>query len=617
MPRAFYRFSEGIPPPLASFESFFFKEGAMSLERQFYLHVMSGLRVRSSRIHGLVFAWILFSFSSVAAFAQAGTPPFAAFPTQNPTDGRFLGFGCSGLSTLEQSVHLTIGAPASSTTFTLNVFDGETGRPDSNNKAHWDLGSRQLKFALYADPLRTANTDPGNLIGSWVGNGTNPTSGPLWTASSATMADNDWWSVELTNSPLALAPSGNYSYNLTIGTDGSCNTGEQLESSLKIAVSSPASFRIYHFALVAGLRQVANDVPIIYPGSTPTAPATGSFLTAPTTYDGTFDFFFTLPGGESALRLFDGDFDYGTGNLTGNPSGVPLDPCVDQDDPDTPADYAGFPFATPGANPEGTQGVGVPPDDNYRDIFRRGELGDPAAVGCVRYEVMDPEGNVYSNDNPSGSSEWEQYLIASSSSPDASMADAVYSGATLPSGMWKVRIIGLDLANLNLWSGDSCSTRPERDPLPEEDPYLVPRVAACPDESAFILGDTVWEDADGDGSLSRKESGIPNVAMELVRRSDGAVVETTLTGDVRNPNWSSCLAHNTGNDLQGLYCFGVAKTGAYFVRVAASNFAPGGALEGKLSTDDSADSVPSGGRSNVLSYRFGFRGDGVSSVELK
>ena len=38
-------------------------------------------------------------------------------------------------------------------------------------------------------------------------------------------------------------------------------------------------------------------------------------------------------------------------------------------------------------------------DDINLDLFRRGELGAPGRVGCVRYEVIDPLGIVYRNDN--------------------------------------------------------------------------------------------------------------------------------------------------------------------------------------------------------------------------
>ena len=544
--------------------------------------------------------------TSGAAQAQLGPGPFAAFPSQSATDGRFLGFGCAGLATFEQNVQIALSAPASTTTFDLNIFDGDTGALDGLARRHWDLGTRQLKFSLYADPLRIGSTLPTDLIGQWFGNASNPTSGPLWTSSAATMPDNDWWAVTVTNAPVAQAPSGNYFYNLVIDTDGACGIGEQLESSLKIAASNPMNFRTPRFGLVAGLRQTANDVPIIYPGSTTAAPVTGSFLTAPTTYDGTFEFYFTLPGGETELRLFDGDFDYGTSTVVGNPSGIPLDPCFDQDDPDTDSLYLGFPFLTTGANPEGVQGSGSPPDDNFRDIFRRGELGDPGHIGCVRYEVTDPEGNIYFNDNPSGSFEWEQFLIASSTSLFQGDADWIYGGNTLPGGIWKVTIIGLDLANLNFWYADTCGTRPERDPIPGEDPDDVPRVPACADESKYLLGDFVWADTANPGVLDPGEAGIPGVLMELVRPLDGAVIGTAVTGDSSSPNWAACLANNTGTDTNGLYCFGMDSSGIYEVRVAASNFGPGGALEGQASTTGGDSLTRTLLLNNVLTYDFGY-----------
>ena len=544
--------------------------------------------------------------ASPTAFAQVGPGPFSAFPTEDPADGRFMGFGCAGLATFEQDVELSLAAAAGTVGFDINIFDGDTGGLDGAGRRHWDLGVRQLVFSLYADPTRTGSTDPADLIGQWFGNSANATSGPLWTSTAALMPDNAWWGLTVATSANAQAPSGNYFYNLVVGTDGSCSAGEQLESSLKIAASNPMTFRTPRFGLVGGLRQTVNDVPIIYPGSTPTMPVTGSFLTAPTTFDGTFSFFFTLPGGESELRLYDGDFDYGTGAVAGNPSGVPLDPCADVDDPDTDAAYTGFPFVTTGANPEGMQGPGIPPDDNFRDIFRRGESGDPNRVGCVRYEVTDPEGNVYFNDNPSGSFEWEQFLIASSDSAEAGNADWVYPGATLPGGTWRVTIIGLDLANLNFWFADTCASRPAHPPMPGEDPGSIPRVSACPDQASYLLGDTVWADTNGNGVLDSGEAGIPGVTMELIRPSDGAVIATTVTGDMTGPNAAACLANNTGNDALGLYCFGMDAPGTSTVRVATSNFAPGGPLAGLSSTTGGESQTFPLTTTNVLTYDFGY-----------
>src|SRR6185295_16067758 len=220
-------------------------------------------------------------FGLGAATAQIGPGPFAAFPSQDATDGRFLAFGCAGLATFEQTVQIGLAAPAGAATFDVNLFDGDTGGVDGAGKKHWDLGTRQLVYSLYADPLRTGLNLPTNLIGQWFGNAVNPTSGPLWTSSAAKMPDNAWWGVTVTNSALAQAPSGNYFYNFVIGTDGPCTTipAEQLESNLKIAASNPMTFRLPRFGLVGGLRQQANDGPIIYPPGP--FPPPGGFLGAP------------------------------------------------------------------------------------------------------------------------------------------------------------------------------------------------------------------------------------------------------------------------------------------------------------------------------------------------
>jgi hypothetical protein len=403
-----------------------------------------------------------------SAAAQIGPGPFVAFPTLNTTDGRMLAFGCPGTATFEQGVTIGLATPAGEATFTVNIFDGETGKPDGGGKPHWDFGSRQLVYRLYADPLRQGNTAPADLIGAWTGNDPNPTSGPLWTASAAAMPDNDWWGVTVSTSAEAEGPSGNFFYNLVIESDGVCGAGEVLASNIKVAATSPMAFIIPRFGLEAALRQV-HDGSIIYPGGFP--PPGNDFVNAPTTYDGTFTFGFVLPGAQPDLRLFNGDFDHGTNSLVGNPSGIVLSPCFDLDDPDTPANYAGFPFATAGALPEGALLPGIPPDDNHFDLYRRGELGDPGRVGCVRYEVIDPNGVVYRDDNPSGNLEWEQFRIASQSADDPNDADYVVNEPALPAGAWTVKIYGLDMSNLNFWFAHTCSTTEDG-------------IAACPPPAA-------------------------------------------------------------------------------------------------------------------------------------
>jgi hypothetical protein len=544
-------------------------------------------------------ALVTFTFLFAAAsWAQIGPGPFAVFPSASTTDARFLGFGCPGTATFEQNVVMGLAVPANQSSLTVSLFDGDTGKPDAAGRRHWDLGTRQIVFSVYADPLRQLTTSPGNLIGSWKGNDPNPLSGPTWTVSSATMPDNDWWGVTISSNPAARAPSGNYFYTLVIGLDGACAAGESLESNLKIAASNPMAFLVPRFGIVAAMRQFLNDGPIVYPG--PVFPPPGNdFLNAPTTYDGTFEFFLSLPPGERDLRLYDGDFDHGTNSLTGQPLGTLLTPCSDTDDPDTPADYSGFPFSTVGVNPEQVRSPGSPADDNSLDAFRRGELGSPGRIGCVRYEVTDPLGTVYRNDNPSGSFEWEQFRITTPLAVDPSNSDYVTATDTLPSGVWKVKVIGLDLSNLNFFFADTCSTRVVNGQ----------NQAACPAVSAYLLGNTVWLDSNGNGVQDPGEPGIPGVTLKVSQVSDAMEIGSATTADTASANWIACQLNNTGLDEAGLYCFGVNTPGSYFVEVAAENFQPGGPLYGYASTtgNQHTDTLVDG---NVLTYNFGYRPNG-------
>lgn len=538
------------------------------------------------------------------AQAQIGPGPFAAFPTEVENDGRFLAFGCSGLATLEEPVSISLTVPADATQFDLSFFDGETGRPDAANRPHWDLGTRQLSYSLYADPLLSA--DQSMLIGRWFGNDPNPISGPLWTASAVQMPDNDWWGVTVQTDPSAKAPSGRYFYNLVIDFVGTCNPGETTESSVKIAASAPMSFLVPQFGLVAGLRQLFNDGPIIYPGTFPPP----SFVNAPTTYDGTFEFFFTVAPGAEDLRIFGGDFDRGaTAGLAGLPSGTVLDPCPDTNDPDTPDDYFGFPFFAGNANNEGAVLLNAPADDSNFDAFRRGEPGAAGRVGCVRYEVIDPNGVVYRNDNPSGDREWEQFRIATQLAVNPNDADygpavaedgvTFVTGDFLPAGSWKMRIVGLDLANLNVLVLATCAN--------QLDPATGETISACLVPTVYLGGDTVWYDDNENGIQDAGEEGIPGVVVNLYDDSgSGIPVATAVTGDASDPNWTECLVNNTGLDTLGLYCFGVDEPGVYTVGIDPSNFGPGGALESLVSTTGGEQLTFEVIDDNVLTYDFGY-----------
>lgn len=523
------------------------------------------------------------------ALAQIGPGPFAAFPTADETDSRMLSFGCAGIQTFEQEVSVVIVVPPEESSLTISIFDGDTSGIGADGKRHWDSGSRQLKYELFADPLFDLSLP--TQIGSWFGNAANPISGPLWTTTAANMPDNDWWGVTIDVDGSAQAPSGYHFYVLRVIRDGACNPGEVLASDFKVATSSPMNFIVTGFGFEASLRSALADGPIVYPDGFP--PAGFDFLNARTTYDGTYPFFLRIPPGTTELAILDGDFDHGTSGLTAGPSGVALVPCADTDDPDT-GDYASIlPFPAGVALPEGAKGSGAPSDDQISDVLRRGEPDSPGRIGCVRYEVEDSLGNVYRNDNPSGNSEWEQFRIATPLANDPGNSDYLVGTDYLPAGIWQVRIIGLDMLNLNFWytSSDVCSN--------------VDGVPGCPEKAVYLVGDTVWFDTNADGVQDPGETGIAGVVLNLYAEVGGPILGSAVTGDSSAGVWQACRLNNTGLDEDGLYCFGIEESGTYYVEVAPENFEPGGALEGLLGSGDDTlrNEVVD---DNVLTYDFGY-----------
>jgi hypothetical protein len=474
--------------------------------------------------------------------AQPAAAQLKCFPSCSPTDGRFLVIASgTGLVTLsEETLDVQFSVPADAASFTLGVFDGDGGGLDLALRSHWDFGTAiPYSFTLYADPLADGT---GTTIVPLAG---------LPTALSVTMPDNDWIDYSVTTGPEALAPSGNYFYRLRIQL---LNNLVASYNSFKLRTDGVVSIRLADqpFSYIAALRTV-DERGIIYP-SFPSL--------TPTTYDGTFRFFFDLPEPQTDLAVWDGDFDRGNADGT-NP---------DIDDPDTPnAPFLPF-WATADAVPEGVAtglgaSTGNPPDDLVAtSILRR----SPA----IRQDLLFPDGQIFPNSNPSGNQEWEQYLI--STEPfDPSAMDA--SADSIPAGVYELRIEGVDLGNLNALR------------LPAEALCVSEDFEPCTSLRPFLVGDTVFLDLDADGVQGPDEAGIAGVVMELVS-ANGYVITTTTT------------------DADGHYSFPV-EAGTYTVRVADSSSDPGEPLDGAIATTpvQLTETVVD---DNVLTYDFGYRGTG-------
>jgi hypothetical protein len=321
----------------------------------------------------------------------------------------------TGLVTLsEETLEVQFAVPAGQPSFTLGVFDGDGGQVDGAGKRNWDLGNDiPYSYTLYADPLRDGS---GMMIVDM--------SPGVPVTSSASMPSNAWIDYNISTSADAQAPSGNFFYRLEIKL---LNNSVSSFNAFKLRTNGVVSIRLADqpFSYIASLNNV-DDRAIVYP-SFPSL--------TPTTYNGTFRFFFDVPTPLAGISVWDGDFDYGdsTGLLT-----------RDTDDPDTPNDVFP-PWSTTDSVLEGVAtglllSTGNPPDD----------LNPLAAVflrpPSIFEELIFPDGQVFTNANPSGNQEWEQFRVSTDSGDPLGLDDLTSS---IPAGTYELRIQGADLSNLN------------------------------------------------------------------------------------------------------------------------------------------------------------------------
>jgi hypothetical protein len=129
--------------------------------------------------------------------------------------------------------------------------------------------------------------------------------------------------------------------------------------------------------------------------------------------------------------------------------------------------------------------MGQPPDDYSQDLLR---VEAPAGHQNVVYNIIDatdPSNWVYYlNDNPSGNSEWERFVL--STKPGANPDHLVDS---LPVGYYWWYIEGLDLHNLAALRSDCEFFAPENGNGPPDEPPLDPDPPDefVPEPSALLL----------------------------------------------------------------------------------------------------------------------------------
>jgi hypothetical protein len=102
------------------------------------------------------------------------------------------------------------------------------------------------------------------------------------------------------------------------------------------------------------------------------------------------------------------------------------------------------------------------------------------------------------------------------------------------------------------------------------------------DDPTVAIGDRVWADANGDGFQDVGEPGISGVKLTLY-------YDANLNGVYGTPYTVGGYTPYQTTNGAGNYLFDGLPPGAYVVRVDASNFAAGGALEGYTQTGDPDD----------------------------
>lgn len=387
---------------------------------------------------------------------------FLPTPYFDPADGKSLCITTSGSYETLQREPIYAFITSSSAQLQWGIFDPDVG-------GHWDPGTPgnmgSIAYKLYADPGKTGDATGKTLVGAWTFNEASP-------------YDNAWWTISMAQSAAAV-------------------NGTQYIYLLEIAQQVPTAVSKEHFKLGAlgTLELIPKGMIGIEAGYYGAWDHLG--------YDGEWALKFTVeapPVGQllQEVTFWDGDFDFGDIGTRAYAT------AADTDDPDTPAPKPVWATASD-TKDEGAQGAGMPPENTNGKFFRG---------AAVTYEAIDPNGVSYLDSNPSGNREWEAFRIRSNSYPGGCQvgvnADHCVAAATLPPGVWTVKIHGLDLANLVFFRVEYTWTG-------------VP--------VAYQIAGYKYQDCDADGEFDpgTYEMALPGVKVNL-KNGANQIIATTYTG---------------------------------------------------------------------------------------
>jgi hypothetical protein len=498
----------------------------------------------------IVIALLAAPLPLMAQRAQAA-PVYTCLPSCSTVDGRFMSIAGYKLSTMANThVNVEFVVEPDAQSIEIGIFDG-------NTSLMWDEGSTASEYVLYLDPEMSGATAV--EVDSWLG---------------TDMPDNAWFIATIPTNEAARGDSDHFYYHLEIR---SVAEAPNYWNNFKVRSDGLSIVMPRVFAFTAGLHTEA-ELPIIYP-SYPTS------FDLPT-YDGSFKFRIYAPGSLTNFTIWDGDMDYGSFDQVTH----------DTDDIDTPNDvrppWTAYEITALEGVAVGTSAgvTGLPADDVKSIACRRSP--------SVNYEVILPDGRTYQNANPSGNMEWEQFRIETDPQAPEGSYD-YFEAEILPPGLYTVRLLGMDMHNLNTWRF----------------PFLA--LGECEDgeickelEFPFLIGDSVFYDLNGNGLQDPGEPGIQGVVLNLFDSNDvqmvgqdglPLVVVTDADG-----KYSFDVRSRTVDSVSGE----LLADGIYTVQVAPENFAAGGALAGLFSSTGGEEITDTVDGASVWSYDFGYSGVG-------
>lgn len=460
------------------------------------------------------------------------------FPSCSEVDSRMVSMvGGDENSFNNLSYYFYFTVPEEYTQFDLEIFDGDTGMDENGNYVTWWTGNwdRELlpaiRYSLYTNPDTDYNED--TLVAEWLGNGSNPTSGPGWISDNAVMPNNAWWKATIQTTSNAQTSSGDYYYILKTEFTAVPPMGV---SAFKIRSDAPF-FTNQRVIGVIATAITMNDFLLIYPEFA------GDWLNpGPSIYNGDFYIYFDQYTTQDDFTVWEGDTDFGS-DVNGT---------LDTDDPDTSNTV--LPVWAIGANNESAVGEGAPRDDSDWILGAR----PPSVI----FSVISPDNQIFMNNNPSGNTEWEQFKISTDPYNPSTMD--YHTGSLLP-GIYTMKYEGLDIYNTTFIRGQH--------KILCEDEYGNP----CPIRRPYTIGALVWEDINNSGTRESTEPLFQNVVIDLLDEEGNTIDSTTTNND-------GIFYFEVEGQTRDLYSNEILYSGNYTAIIGDSNFDPGGILHGYTRT---------------------------------